>query len=75
MKNANEYVDEIGKLFDDDMHGFRSEVYRIVSAIRAEALKEAADRAIRYVHSSLSKDVKYSDDNLRADIYAGEVKQ
>jgi hypothetical protein len=82
MKNANEYVDEIGKLFDNDMYGFRSEVYCIVLDIRAEALKDAADRAVVYVNTTHWKDIEYDRDNydididdLRAAILAGEVKE
>jgi hypothetical protein len=86
MNNVNEYVDEIGRLFDDDMHGFRSEVYRVVSSIRAEALRDATDRAVKWLaketaHSGLDDNPaimqlrKKQHDKLRAAILAGEVKE
>ena len=75
MKNANEYVDEIGNLFDDDMHGFRSEVYRIVSAIRAEALKDAADRAVDFVCKHGVVYLLQHPNEFESAILAGEVKE
>ncbi len=39
--------------------------------IRAEALKDAADRAIKWFNDDISE---IGDDDLRAAIYAGEVK-
>jgi hypothetical protein len=44
MKDINEYVDKIGKIFDDDMHGFRSEVYSIVSEIRKEVIEHKENK-------------------------------
>lgn len=52
MEATNKYVNEIGAMFNDDMHGFRSEMYILVSRIRTEsaeqARKEAAERAVRF---------------------------
>lgn len=43
--SINENVNEIGKLFDCDMHGFRSEVYCVISRIRAESAEQARKEA------------------------------
>ena len=48
---------------------------RSVKAIRVEALKDASERAVEYIHNNLAKDLGYDDDDLDAAILAGEVEE
>lgn len=60
MENINYFVDKIGELFNDDMHGFRSEVYRVISKAIFEAKSESAEEL-----TALSARVKELEEALK----------